>query len=208
MVQTPAEPRDTPASGPDASSAELGAVVLSGGRARRLDGVDKATTLVGGSTLLDRVLGALEEVPDVVVVGDPAPTRREVRFVREEPSGAGPAAALLAGLRAFPVRPRLLVVLAVDMPLVTTATIGRLLLSTEGHGAVLVDEDGRRQHLCAVYDTAALLAAAPGPGQEEGLPVHRLVGDLRLAEVTALTWESRDVDTPADLADLRQRLEG
>ncbi len=38
--------------------------------------------------------------------------------------------------------------------------------------------------------------------------MHRLVGDLRLAEVTALTWESRDVDTPADLADLRQRLEG
>jgi CTP:molybdopterin cytidylyltransferase MocA len=33
----------------------------------------------------------------------------------------------------------------------------------------------------------------------------RLVGNLRLAEVPALPWEARDVDTWADLVELRER---
>ena len=196
---------------PDARSApgaELGAVVLSGGRAERLQGADKATLEVGGVPLLERVLAALAEVPDVVVVGDPVPTSRTVTFTREDPVGGGPAAALLAGVRALPRTPRLLVVLAVDAPFVTTATVSRLLLSSRDHGALLVDEGGRRQYLCAVYLTAALLAAAPAPGEEQGLAVRRLVADLDLAEVPALPWEARDVDTWEDLRALQERLDG
>ena len=77
-------------------------------------------------TLLEHVLGALAEVPEVVVVGDEVVTSRPVTFVREDPAGGGPAAGLLAGLAGFPRPPRLVVVLAVDMPLVTTATVRRL----------------------------------------------------------------------------------
>ncbi|GAB3653775.1 molybdenum cofactor guanylyltransferase [Nocardioides korecus] len=191
-----------------APAAELAAVVLSGGRAERLQGADKATLDVGGATLLERVLAALEEVPEVVVVGDPVPTARAVSFAREDPVGGGPAAAILAGVRALPRTPRLLVVMAVDTPLVTTATVSRLLLSSAEHGALLVDEGGRRQYLCAVYLTEALLAAAPARGEEHGLAVRRLVADLDLAEVPALPWEARDVDTWADLSAVRERLDG
>ncbi|MCW2817972.1 MAG: molybdopterin-guanine dinucleotide biosynthesis protein [Marmoricola sp.] len=189
-------------------STELAAVVLSGGRAERLQGADKATLEVGGATLLDHVLAALEDVAEVVVVGDPVPTRRAVTFTREDPAGGGPAAAILAGVRALPRTPRLLVVMAVDAPLVTTATVSRLLLSSAEHGALLVDGDGRRQYLCAVYLTEALLAAAPVQGEEHGLAVRRLVADLDLAEVPALAWETRDVDTWEDLSALRERLDG
>lgn len=187
---------------------ELGGIVLTGGNAVRFEGADKASIELAGVTLLEHVLGALAEVPDVVVVGDELETSRPVTFLREDPPGGGPAAALLAGLEGFPQRPRLVMVLAVDMPLVTTATVRRLMLSTAEDGALLVDADGRHQYLCGIYRSEALLAAAPAPDARSGLAMRQLVEGLRLAAVEALAWETRDVDTWDDLVDLRERLGG
>jgi molybdopterin-guanine dinucleotide biosynthesis protein A len=189
-------------------TAELGGIVLTGGSAVRFQGADKASIEIAGATLLEHVLGALAEVPDVVVVGDEVLTSRPVGFVREDPPGGGPAAGVLAGLTGFPSLPRRVVVLAVDMPLVTTATVRRLMHSAEEDGALLVDEDGRRQYLCAIYRTAALTQAAPQLEEHHGLPMRVLVDGLRLAEVPALAWEARDVDTWDDLAELRVHLGG
>ena len=161
-------------------TAELGGIVLTGGSAVRFQGADKASIEIAGVTLLEHALGALSEVPDVVVVGDEVMTSRPVGFVREDPHGGGPAAGVLAGLSAFPGLPRLVVVLAVDMPLVTTATVNRLMLSADEDGALLVDEDGRRQYLCAIYRTEALLTAAPPLEEQHGLPMRKLVSGLRL----------------------------
>ncbi len=193
----------------------MGGVVLTGGGAARFGGADKASIELDGETLLERSLRALAEVPEVVVVGDQVVTSRPVTFLREDPPGGGPAAGLLAGLAGFPRPPRLLVVLAVDMPLVTAATVRRLTLAVgtdkevDGvDGALLVDEGGRQQYLCAAYRTSALLAAAPEAGDQHGLAVRRLVGGLRLVEVPAVDDEARDVDTWDDLRDLRARSEG
>lgn len=191
-----------------AKALELGGIILSGGSAVRVQGADKASMEIGGTTLLERVLAGLEEIPEVVVVGEEVRTSRPVTFVREDPPGGGPAAGLLAGLAGFSRLPRQVVVVAVDMPLVTTATVRRLMLSAMPDGALLVDDDGRRQFLCALYDTAVLTRAAPPPERLHGLPMHRLVGDLRLAEVPALGGEARDVDTWEDLTALREYLEG
>ena len=185
---------------------DLGGVVLSGGTAARFQGADKASMEAGGLTLLEHVLGALAEVPEVVVVGDELVTSRPVTFLREDPAEGGPAAGLLAGLAGFPRPPRLVVALAVDMPRVTTATVRRLVEGVDGDGALMVDEDGRRQYLCAAYRTEALLAAAPPLEEQHGLPMRRLVDDLRLAEVPALAGETRDVDTWDDLLELREQL--
>ncbi|MEO5652211.1 MAG: NTP transferase domain-containing protein [Marmoricola sp.] len=196
---------------PDANSGdisgELGGIVLTGGSAVRLEGADKATIEIAGTTMLEHVLGALSEVPDVVVVGSEVETSRPVTWRREDPVGGGPAAGLLAGLGGFPVPPRLVAVIAVDMPLVTTATVRRLMLSASVDGALLVDERGREQYLCAVYRTEALLAAAPSIEEQHGLPMRRLVGGLDLARVEALPWESRDVDSWEDLLALRGHLD-
>jgi hypothetical protein len=51
---------------------------------------------------------------------------------------------------------------------------------------------------------AALLAAAPPYGEEHGLPMHRLLAPLRLAQVTAVGEEATDVDTWEDLRALRE----
>ena len=93
-----------------------------------------------------------------------------------------------------------MVVLAVDMPLVTTATVRRLMLSAEEDGALLVDDDGRRQYLCAVYRAdGADRGRSVATSEQHGLPMRSLVAGLRLAEVPALAWEARDVDTWDDL---------
>ena len=50
--------------------------------------------------------------------------------------------------------------------------------------------------------------AAPPLEEQHGLPMRGLVAGLRLAEVPALAWEARDVDTWDDLTELRERLGG
>jgi len=70
---------------------------------------------------------------------------------------------------------------------------------------VLLDRDGRRQALAAVCRRAALTRIGPtSPEEQHGLPMRRLVGPLRLAEVPAVGDEAHDVDTWADLQALRE----
>ena len=190
----------------------LGAVVLTGGTAARMDGADKASIELAGVTLLERALAATFNAVEVVVVGEQVPTSRPVTWTREEPRSGGPAAGMLAGLDRFLRPPDLVQVLAVDMPRVTPGTFARLedAVGPDDDGALLVDAAGRRQLLCAVYRRAALERARPVNREEEhGLPMRRLLGPLTLVEVSAVGDEAQDVDTWADLRTLREgRVEG
>ncbi len=184
----------------------VGAVVLTGGTAARMDGADKASIELAGVTLLERALAATSTAGEVVVVGEQVPTSRPVTWTREEPRSGGPAAGLLAGLDRFLRPPELVQVLAVDMPRVTPGTFARLAdaVRPDVDGALLVDVAGRRQQLCGVYRRAALERARPASREEEhGLPMHRLLGRLTLVEVPAVGDEAQDVDTWADLRALR-----
>jgi len=179
------------------------AIVLAGGSSRRMGGADKAQADLDGRSLLAHVLDALVDAAEVVVVGDAVRTERPVTFVREEPPLGGPAAGLLAGRDALVREVPWVGVAAVDMPRLTPATYARLRAGAVGRdGAFLVDGTGRRQ-LAGIVSLAALDAAAPPAGQRNGLPVHRLLAALDLADVAAEGDESRDVDTWADLRDLR-----
>ena len=185
----------------------LGAVILAGGTAVRMDGVDKASIELAGVTLLERALAATMPAVEVVVAGTEVPTSRPVTWTREDPAGGGPAAGLLAGLDRFARTPDLVCVLAVDMPKVNSGTVARLTWAVEADpaadGAVLVDADGHRQVLAAVYRFTALAAARPPSREDEhGLPVRGLVGSLRLLDVPTVGDEARDVDSWADLRDL------
>ena len=76
-------------------------VVLAGGGSVRF-GTDKLAEPLGapdGPTVLDALITSLPPV-DVVVVGPERTSPRPVRWVLEDPPGGGPAAALVAGLRA------------------------------------------------------------------------------------------------------------
>ncbi len=201
---TPA--RREPATG---EATRLGAVVLTGGTGSRMGGADKAAIELDGVTLLERALAATATATEVVVVGPEGPTSRPVLWTVEDPPRGGPAAGLLAALDRFPVPPDLVAVLAVDMPRVHAGTLGRLQAAVEADGsldgAVLLDARGRRQPLAAVYRFRSLAAARPPRREDEhGIAVRRLVGGLRLAEVAAHHDEARDVDSWADVRELRE----
>jgi molybdopterin-guanine dinucleotide biosynthesis protein A len=192
------------------SATAFGAIVLTGGGAARLGGADKAGIELGGRTLLEHALEALVDATEVVVVGDTVPTSRPVTFTREDPAGGGPAAGLVAGLRCFARRPTCVVALAVDMPLVSPATLRRLVdAAQDGDGAVLVDAEGRLQYLCAAYSVSALERARDASGDESahGSAMRDLVSGLDLVRVAAIGDETRDLDTWDDLAELRGRFE-
>jgi len=174
-------------------------VILAGGTAARLDGIDKAALEHAGATFLEHALAATRDAGEVVVVGSPVPTSRPVTFVREDPPLGGPVAGLVAGRRALARPPDAVVVLAVDMPFVTAGTVRRLLAADGPDGAVLTGDDGRRR-LVMVLRTAALDAATPG--DPRGHAVHALLAGLDLAEVAAHADEARGVDTWRDLRDL------
>jgi len=179
------------------------AVVLAGGRATRLDGVDKASVELDGRTLLARALDAVVDAAEVVVVGEPVPTQRPVTFTRESPRYGGPVAALLTGVDALLHPAPSVVVLAVDMPHLTPATVLRLRRAAVGQdGAALLDPDGRRQ-LAMVLSTEALHRVRPDHEGQHDLALHRLLAGLDLVGVPADGREHRDVDTWGDLRDLR-----
>ncbi|XUL89454.1 NTP transferase domain-containing protein [Streptomyces galilaeus] len=186
------------------------AVVLAGGGARRLGGADKPGLRVGGRALLDRVLTACADARTTVVVADPRPTTRPVCWAREDPPGAGPVAALDAGLRHTTADTVL--VLSADLPFLEPATVRRLLtaLRTDGtEGALLTDADGRDQPLVAAYRARALrrelTALTKEHGGLTGLPLRRLTAALELTRVPDPV-ASFDCDTWDDLAIARARI--
>ncbi|WP_416955052.1 molybdenum cofactor guanylyltransferase [Nocardioides sp. T5] len=179
-------------------------VVLAGGTAARMDGVDKASVELAGRSLLDHAVDAFVDADEVVVVGpDTVRTARPVTFVVEDPPRGGPVAGLLTGVDTLLRVPRLVGVLAVDMPRVTAATMRRLREAAAGRdGAFLVDGDGRRQ-LAGVLDASRLDVVRPGREAQHGMALHRLLAPLDLAGVAASGEEAVDVDTWSDLRDLR-----
>ncbi|MGQ4359797.1 NTP transferase domain-containing protein [Streptomyces sp. SAS_272] len=191
-------------------SAVYDAVVLAGGGARRLGGADKPGVRVGGRALLDRVLGACVDARATVVVAGRRPTARPVRWAREDPPGAGPVAALDAGLRHTAADDVL--VLSADLPFLTADTVRRLLTALRagtGEGVLLTDGEGRDQPLVAAYRTAALrreLAVLTADrGGLAGLPLRRLTAGLELTRVPDPV-ASFDCDTWDDIASARARI--
>ena len=173
------------------------AVVLAGGTARRLGGADKAALDLRGQSLLSRALAAVAGAGTVVVVGDPTPTDREVVFTREQPAYGGPVAAAYAGRDALVAAADFVVVLAVDMPGVTAATVDRLLAACgPDRGAALTS--GGRTHLALALPVRLFDAARPPV--TDGAALRDLLPGLALKAVPAQGDEAADVDTPDDLS--------
>ncbi|MCG5472346.1 NTP transferase domain-containing protein [Micromonospora sp. LAH09] len=175
------------------------AVVLAGGAARRMGGVDKPALPVGGRPMRDRVLAAVSDATPRVLVGAADAVPEGVRVIREDPPGGGPVAAAAAGLALLDPDTALVALLAADLPLLTRSAVGELLgqVAEEGRaaggerrpdGACFVDGDGRRQSLCGVWRVAALRAGlgrltVERGGSLSGAPVRALLAGLVVREV-------------------------
>jgi molybdopterin-guanine dinucleotide biosynthesis protein A len=186
------------------------AVVLAGGTARRLGGIDKTALPMGdGAPALERVLASLAGAAQVVVVGPERAVEGAVRprWTRESPPGGGPLAGLAAGLAALgPVGAvDAVVVLAGDLPLVTSAVVDALVAGCRGEqdAAALVDADGVRQPLAAAYRPAFLQSRLTELGDPTGLPARRLLDRAAVTDVPDLWRAGEDFDTWPD----RDRIE-
>ncbi|WP_426403885.1 NTP transferase domain-containing protein [Streptomyces sp. R-07] len=188
------------------------AVVLAGGAARRLGGSDKPAVRIGGRTLLDRVLAACPDAGLTVVVADPRPTARPVRWTREDPPGGGPLAALGAGVRETGAD--VLLVLSADLPFLDGATVRRLLdaldAASGAEAALLTDAEGRDQPLVAAYRRTPLLRELALIADRRGTladgPLRLLTAGLGLTRVAADPLASFDCDTWEDIATARARI--
>ena len=175
---------------------EFDAVVLAGGGARRLGGLDKAAIEVGGVSLLDRAIDAVWAAREVIIVGPPRATSVSVRWTSESPPGGGPLRATIAGLEL--VGCDVVVVLAVDYPFVTRDVVAGLIRAIGRHeGAALQDESGAMHYVVGAYRTDALRSALEAHPPVEA-SMRSLFGTLDLAVVRA-DRAALDVDTPEDL---------
>jgi len=212
---------------PAAAAPRWTAIVVAGGRATRLGGIDKTALVYRGRSLLAGVLGAVTGAERICVVGSDAPLPAGVLSAVEEPRWGGPAAAIVAGLRALDsggaaeggaARGDAAWVLVSAADLVRADEAVTALLTTLEHlagsvalgaaqsltldGVISVDARGHRQPLLAVYRLVALRSAAAAAGDAENLSVKSLIGALNLVEVALPDELSADVDTAADAARL------
>jgi molybdopterin-guanine dinucleotide biosynthesis protein A len=180
------------------------AVVLAGGRARRLGGVAKPALDVGGRPLLARVVAAVAGAEPLVVVGPPvAGLDREPVWTREEPAGAGPVAGLRAALPYLPASGPV-AVLAADLPFLDTPTVALLLAAVRAgtDAAVLVDDAGRDQFLAAAWSAPALRQALSTVESDRMSAVYAAAPGLERLAVAGYgpgTEPWRDVDDPRGL---------
>lgn len=183
------------------------AIVLGGGRSRRM-GRDKMGVLLEGRSLLRRTVDAALGWAECVVVVAPEPDGWEsdprVIFTLEDPPFGGPVAGIAAAtailLAAEQVDEALL--LAGDLA-APEAVVGTLAEVEPGaDGVVLRDEEGWSQYLAGRYRFDALVAAIDALDGARDLSVRRALRRIDLAQVDAPSTVTKDLDTPEDLASL------
>ncbi len=183
----------------------IDAIVLAGGRATRMGGVDKPALVVGGRSMLETALSAVVSCARTVVVGPYRPELGpEILQAREVPAGSGPVAAIAVGLMALAGAPAdLVVVLAADMPFLTAGAVEQLISQVGAAGAdaaFAADDSGRPQYLVGVWRRAALRAGL----DRLDTPVNQPMKALIPAHTATLTLDAvADCDTPDDIARAR-----
>lgn len=187
----------------------LDVIIVAGGRGKRMGGIDKAAVSVNGERLIDllldevSVLDALQQV--VVVSSRDISIRPGVKITAEDPPFAGPVAAILAGVEELrPEAAERTAILAVDAPesanLIPDLT--EALDDSTADLALIREDEGHLQPLCAVWNTEALWQALNELGETTDLPAMALI-DAANASVEVLgTGEERDYDTFEALAAL------
>jgi len=139
------------------------AIVLAGGRGRRMGTVEKALLEFEGKTIIERLLENLFRIVDEVIISFRDKNQeekfrpvlekfsaREIRFCFDTLEDAGPLEGIRAGL--LESRAEYSFVCAGDMPFVDSRVVDLLFEKANGHDAALPKrEDGKFEPLHAVY---------------------------------------------------------
>ena len=196
------------------------AIVLAGGKGRRL-GVKKHLLEIGGRSLLEIVVARVSVVSgDVIVVASPADTIsirfRGIKVVSDVVPGRGPLSGLHAGLRVAKFDRALLV--GCDMPFLSTELLHHLVETATDSDAVVPQIANDLEPLLAVYSRACLPIVEVLLNREDA-SMRDLLDDVRVHlvpedEVRQFDPEGRswfNVNTPSDADTARalwEELEG
>ena len=177
----------------------LGAIVLTGGRSRRM-GTSKALLDWHGGTLVRRVTGILQRVAGPVVVvhadGQQLPPLPGVERAVDRAPDRGPLEGIAAGLRAVAGRCPAVFVSGTDLPLLHPDLVLALATSRGGHDVAVPVAQGHVHHLCAVYGTDLL------PVVEQQLAGDRLRVGLLLEAIDVLRLDATALPHPESLRNL------
>jgi molybdopterin-guanine dinucleotide biosynthesis protein A len=187
--------------------ADVTALILGGGRATRLGGVDKRELVVGGRTIFARQVEAVAPCVAEIIVSAPRPVAG-YRTVADIDPGCGPLAGISAGLAAATTP--WLFVLAGDMPNVERALIELVLsLGDAESDAVSIRIAARPEPLCAAYRVAVWRPIVTARIAARRLKASSLLTDeqarvrwIEEAEVRQVDPQLRtlhNVNTPEDL---------
>ncbi|AWO83918.1 molybdenum cofactor guanylyltransferase [Gordonia terrae] len=192
---------DTVTQHTESDTSVIAALVLAGGRSRRM-GSDKAALDWDGEPMLARVVRVVSQRcdPVLVVAGETSAAFRgvddirdraapgidasKVRWVTDEQEGTGPLGGLVAGLSAAAAAgAEYAFVCATDMPLIAPELIDELRLGVTGSTQAVIARDAQRDHpMAGIYrtDAAGLIADIVAGGERrmlgaiEALTTHRV----------------------------------
>lgn len=194
------------------------AIVLAGGKSRRL-GRDKRLLRLGTSrTLLEETIARVSALTDdvvVVVSSDPAELGQiAVRMVQDPLPGAGPLNALYAGLSA--VVHEFALAVACDLPFLDVGLLRALLDQTRDYDLLVPRRaDGRLEMLHAIYRKTCLDAIRRRLDAGHlrladltGDVVVRFVDEATLVAYDPLLRSFLNVNTPEDLEMVASLLRG
>ena len=179
----------------------MNTIVLTGGTSNRF-GADKSKAEINGKTLLEILT---TDLTDLIIVGPQ--TEIKAKYVQESPLGAGPLAAIGAGLQY--VESEMVGIFATDMPF-APRVLPELQHALVNDAAITKDRAGYLQPLAALYRTSKLKQALSSFETLENISIKALIEKLNIDIVEVKNNDLLlDIDTPADLLkaiDLASRL--
>lgn len=176
-------------------------VVLCGGRATRLGGVDKPLLKVGDKALLGHVIDRVRPQVDELLLSCARTTAAYEAFghpvVEDRDAGQGPLGGFVSALPH--VRSPWVFTTPADTPFLPENLVASLAKVCERNGAAVVTAGGHRQNLTMLLDAehAQALAAFYEDG---GRAIHRWLVTNAITEVDFPSDGFLNVNTPEDLA--------
>jgi molybdopterin-guanine dinucleotide biosynthesis protein A len=184
---------------------DIDGAILVGGRSSRM-GRDKATLLLAGKTMLERVGDAMApRVERIRVFGGPSLTSPGFPVVPDLRPNLGPLSGIHTALAT--ANAPAVVVVACDLPFVTTQLLSGLIEMLSGEiEAVVPRVAGRAVPVCAIYRTSCL-PALEARLERGALAAHRFVDGLEtrfvenedLARLDPHGLGLRNINTPDEL---------
>ena len=175
------------------------AVVLCGGRATRLGGIDKPLADLAGKPLLAHVIARLApQVDTIVLSGGHNPHYADFGYpvVADGDPGQGPLAGIVSALAV--VDTGWVLTTPADTPFLPSNLVDALAPFCRAHGAAVVSAGGHRQNLTMLLDEqeAASIVEFYRSG---GRAVHRWLVARGVGEVDMPKAHFFNVNTPEDL---------